>query len=98
MCDGEDMLGFAAVRITEQTLEILRLQAGTASFTGTSIPAEGWIFDSLLPAAASYAEHFGADRLRTSFPDAGGFLQARGFSPDGSCAEAPVSAFIHYKS
>jgi len=97
MKDRGEVLGYAAVELCGETLRILKLEAAGYSFQQKPQGEEAFILDSLVRAAASYGETFGAGKIETAFPDFHGFFKARGFGADEGHAFGPMGLIVRYE-
>lgn len=97
MKDGENIIGFSAVKMQISTIKIFKLFAENYNFDEKPNFEQVFIFDSLIRASASYGETFGAKTIETTFPDFFNFLTARGFSSDGNTTFTPIDTIIKYK-
>ncbi len=98
MCEREKTLGWVALELQDTVLRILFLQVEGYDFTRRPQGEEIFILDSLMRSAASYGEHFGADKIETVFPDFFDFFRARGFEQDEFHAFTPMSTIVKYES
>lgn len=97
MADRGEELGWAAVELAGNTLQLLKLSAGDYDFSRKPALEETFVLDTLLRSAASYGETFGADLFETVFPDFYGFFRARGFESDETHAFGPISVIVKYE-
>ena len=96
MLDGDEMLGWTAVEVKENTLRILKISAGTYDFSYKPGMEEIFILDALMRAAASYGENHGAQKIETAFPDFFDFFKLRKFSTDETHAFTDMDTIVHY--
>ncbi len=97
MCDKGELLGYAAVEVQGDELKLLKLAAESYDFSQKPNMEQTFILDSLMRAAASYGENFGANQIVTAFPDFFQFFKLRGFQTDDSHAFTPMSTIVKYE-
>lgn len=97
MKDGDDVLGFSAVKLTNATIQILKLHIDNYNFSEKPNFEQVFILDSLIRASASYGETFGATKIETLFPDFFNFLTARGFTSNETGTFTPIETIVKYK-
>ena len=90
------VLGWVALELEGDCLRILRLYAEGYDVSRQPQEEEVFILDSLMRAAASYGETFGANEIETAFPDFFGFFHARGFDQDENHAFTPMGTIVKY--
>ena len=96
MEDRGEALGYVAVELLDGALRILKLEAAGWDVSQKPQGEQVFVLDSLVRAAASYGETFGAQRIETVFRDFFGFFKARGFGVDESHAFGPMGLIVRY--
>lgn len=95
MCDGEEEFGTAVLALDGTVLKIYDIIVSGQDLSALDMMGK-ITADSLMRSAASYGEHFGADRIEAFVPALRDFFRAKGFKEENGCMAAPMSVIVHY--
>lgn len=93
MAEAEEELGYVVLAVDHTNLKLLDMTVSGSSLTDLT-PMAAMVADSLLRGAASYGEHFGAERILAYLPQLAPFLIGKGFQREGDCLALPMSAIV----
>ena len=95
MCEGEEEFGTAVLALDGTVLKIYDVLVKGQDRANLDMMGK-ITADSLMRSAASYGEHFGADRIEAYVPELSDFLRAKGFKEENGCMATPMSTIVHY--
>ena len=95
MCEGEEEFGRAVIALDGTVLKIYDIIVNGQEPDALDMMGK-MTADSLMRSAASYGEHFGADRIEAYVPALADFLQRKGFKEENGCMATPMSTIVHY--
>lgn len=95
MSEGEEVFGTAVLAVDGTVLKIYDIRINGQD--SASLDMMGKLTaDSLMRSAASYGEHFGADRIEAYVPALNAFFASKGFQEENGCMATPMSTIVHY--
>lgn len=97
MQERDKLLGWVAAELAGDELRILNMMVPGYDRTQKPDVEQIFVLDSLMRAAASYGETFGASKIVTSFPDFHQFFKLRGFEVDSTHAFTGMETIVRYE-